>query len=100
MVWHVIIVSLVAVSAAAIAPMFRTSAQSPPTYTFTDLGTLGGTTSKALGVNNCGQVVGESSLTGTSPTHPFLWRDGVMIDLGTLGGASGFGTRMLIERQL
>jgi len=56
---------------------------------------------RALGVNNCGQVVGEASVTGASPTHPFIWRDsngnlfsdaGEMKDLGSLGGARGLAT--------
>lgn len=92
-------VSLVAVTVMSVAPTIRPRAQSlPPSYTFTDLTTLGGTYSKAYGINNCGQVVGESSLSGTTPTHPFLWRDangnltsdaGEMKDLGTLGGSRG-----------
>ena len=71
-----------------------------PHYTVIDLGTLGGTFSGATGVNNKGWVDGFSTLPGetcTPPTsgcdeHAFLWRDGVMTDLGALGGPnSGVG---------
>lgn len=96
--WLVATVSLIAVTLIVVAPMTRPLAQSPTTYTFTDLGTLGGTYSRAFSINNCGQVVGESAATGASPMRPFLWRDannngfsdsGEMIDLGMLGGNSG-----------
>ncbi len=61
---------------------------------FVDLGTLGGLETDALYVNNAGQLVGFStvntipdpfSFLGAS-IHPFIWQDGVMRDLGTLGG--------------
>lgn len=68
-------------------------------YTVTDLGTLGGTNSYAMGINDNGQVVGGSYLTGNptydagfpseSPiTHAFLYDGTTMHDLGTLGGNS------------
>jgi len=55
----------------------------------TDLGTLGGTCALPLALNNQGQVVGFSELSGNSTTHAFLWPgvDGTMKDLGTLGGS-------------
>jgi probable HAF family extracellular repeat protein len=53
----------------------------------TDLGTLGGLRSFAFGINDAGQVVGESDLTDHyGPVHAFLWESGTMTDLGTLGG--------------
>jgi probable HAF family extracellular repeat protein len=53
-----------------------------------DLGTLGGvyTLSKARAVNDRGQVVGDSIPAGLGPEHAFLWEQGRMRDLGTLGG--------------
>lgn len=47
----------------------------------TDLGTLGGDASSALGINHWGQVVGQSNLTGTSTDHAFLWQGGTLVDL-------------------
>jgi probable HAF family extracellular repeat protein len=68
----------------------------------TDLGTLeGGHESLAFGVNSKGQVVGMSFNTTPDPfclfapgfcttqTRAFLWQNGKMQDLGTLGGPDG-----------
>jgi probable HAF family extracellular repeat protein len=65
--------------------------------TMLDLGTLGGTVGLAQCANNRGQVIGVSSLaenpfacfTGEPGCHPFLWEQGVLTDLGTLGGDNG-----------
>ena len=57
---------------------------------WTELGTLGGHYSYARGINDAGQVVGESGTTVVEgpPSHAFITGpDGVgMTDLGTLGG--------------
>ena len=52
-----------------------------------DLGTLGGDFSLANGINDLGQVVGESNTFG-GETHAFLWDHGTMSDLGTSGETS------------
>jgi probable HAF family extracellular repeat protein len=63
------------------------SPASPPRYTITDLGTLGGDESYATGLNELGQVIGQSETTpGQTVAHAFLWTNGHMVDLGTLGG--------------
>lgn len=57
----------------------------------TDLGTLGGTSPNAHGVNAAGDVVvGEFRLLLAAPKHAFLWSatSNTMTDLGTLGGTS------------
>ena len=52
-------------------------------YIVADLGTLGGQNSRALGINNNGWIVGESNL-GNGYSHAFVYKNGTMIDLGTL----------------
>jgi probable HAF family extracellular repeat protein len=63
-----------------------------------DLGTLGATQSWSRAINASGQIAGETSSTIDVPlqARAFLYTgmpgvDGVMHDLGTLGGTSSFG---------
>lgn len=52
-----------------------------------DLDTFAGSISSAFAVNNSGQVVGGSAVTGRFDVHAFWWtQESGMIDLGTLGG--------------
>jgi probable HAF family extracellular repeat protein len=51
-----------------------------------NLGSLGGTFTEGVDINNLGQVAGNSYLTGNTVYHAFLWQKGVMTDLGTLPG--------------
>ncbi len=53
----------------------------------TDLGTNGGTSSNALGINDAGDVVGYYVDGGNK--RLFLYRNGAMQNIGTLGGADG-----------
>jgi probable HAF family extracellular repeat protein len=64
-----------------------------PSYTFTDLGTLGGASSWPMGINNKGEIVGASHYaSGNYFSHAFLYSNGVMRDLGTLGGVESFAS--------
>lgn len=58
-----------------------------------DLGVLPGhESSSAIGINEAGQIVGSSTDPDGSngnETHPFLWDNGVIVDLGVLTGNSG-----------
>lgn len=65
----------------------------------TDLGHLGGTPyAIAHGINDANQVVGESD-SGNN-TRAFLWSNGTMTDLGTLGGnnITGYSSAHAINR--
>jgi probable HAF family extracellular repeat protein len=69
-----------------------------------DLGTLGtGVESAGNYINNSGEIVGVATVDTSvdpfafiglgpfsSPTHAFIWKNGVMRDLGTLGGPDSF----------
>jgi probable HAF family extracellular repeat protein len=48
------------------------------------LGTLGGSYSSSVSISADGSVVAGTSITGTGENHLFLWRNGVMTDLGNL----------------
>jgi len=74
------------ISALALGPALGSAQQQSTTqYTVTDLGTLGGTTSLAYGVNHAGVVDGVATVPDGNQ-HAFLWHRGHMTDLGTLGG--------------
>ena len=55
-------------------------------FTVTDLGTLGGPRSSAFGLNESGEVVGESDTAEPDVSRAFIWSGGAMKNLGTLGG--------------
>ncbi len=59
------------------------SAQTPPRYTVTDLGSLGGQECAATAINNKGQIVGgaDTARHGKGPefiTNVFVWQNGRM----------------------
>lgn len=82
------VVGMGLVSAATVAAGTPAAA---PSYTVIDLGTLGGTTSGAMDINNRGDVVGWAA-TASGAVHAFVFRGGRMIDIGTLGGRNSEAT--------
>jgi probable HAF family extracellular repeat protein len=66
-----------------------------------DIGTLGGPDAVMTTLNARGQITGQSytnatanDATGMPTLDPFLWENGHMQDLGTLGGTVGFANWM------
>ncbi len=81
----------IALAYALASPVLVTAQKRATTtsYDVHDLGTLGGTQSAAYGINNLGWVTGAANMEGDQTEHPALWRNGSIIDLGTLGGENG-----------
>jgi len=81
--------------------LWTPSAPGATTGTMIDLGTLGGTNSWAMGVNDAGVVVGRS-LTSSGGSRAFRWTaGGGMEDLGTLGtGETSFAAGINAQGQI
>lgn len=86
LVWAGLAASVIAVVVAG--SLTRPAAAANTSYTVQGLGTLGGA-SIARDINDSGQVVGQS-LNASGQNRAFLWDDGRMTDLGTLGGPTSF----------
>ncbi|GAA2635613.1 hypothetical protein [Paractinoplanes durhamensis] len=52
-----------------------------PYYKRLDLGDLGGVNTYPCDINDRGQVIGQSEVSGFGTHHPFLWQNGEMTDL-------------------
>jgi probable HAF family extracellular repeat protein len=77
---------ITAITLFTLALPLELAAQKQTPYTLTFLGTLGGTFSQPFGMNNRGEVNGTSTMPGDQTFHGFFWQDGVITDIGTLGG--------------
>ena len=67
--------------------------------TYIDLGTLGGTRTTPIAINDLGEVVGLSSIAGDLVQRPFLWINGSMQELDLLPGHTSGHARAINNRQ-
>jgi len=82
-------VLLVSCSGQSSLPQPRTS-QAQQFYRIVNLGGLGGTVNDSgVSINDRDWVAGAANLPGNHHELPSLWRDGKIINLGTVGGANG-----------
>ncbi len=95
--YHSVYRAFLLLALAADTGIREAEAATPPAYTVTDLGTLGGAGSAGLAINANGQVTGSADTLGNE-SHAFVWTpatpngtSGTMKDLGTLGGTQGQG---------
>jgi len=75
------------------------------TYTITDLGTFGpnsdGNYSVAYSINTSGQIGGSSSAPSSKITDPaFIYNNGTLTNIGTLGGSLGEGRSINASGQI
>lgn len=70
--------------------------------TLSDCGSLGSGSSYGYGLNNAGEVVGLSKTTPNSATYAFIWKAGVMKNLGNLvtGGLGPTFSRLTNARKI
>jgi len=71
---------------AFVCMQFRAAHASSGQYTVTELATLGGKVGSAESINNKGLIAGFANLPGGPEEHAVRWLNGVITDLGTLGG--------------
>jgi probable HAF family extracellular repeat protein len=80
------------------------NAQAVTQYKITDLGTLGGTSSRAYGINNIGDIVGRSRPAkpdGSNDTRSgFLYTNNQMLNLGNFGGSNTVARASNFSRQV
>ena len=83
---HGMALSLVLATLAGASMAQELKSAGPPRFAVVDLGTLGGSFSLAYSINDKGQISGTSTVTGDTAQHSFLYSNGNLVDVGTLGG--------------
>jgi probable HAF family extracellular repeat protein len=78
--------SLVSTTLITLALPAHLPAQNQTSYVVTTLGTLGGTASAAISINDRGSMSGFSGLPGDKSQVAVVWQKGKLVPLGTLGG--------------
>jgi probable HAF family extracellular repeat protein len=84
-------------------PVYAPYSAAPTYHAFggtTDLGTLGGTSSYATGINPAGQIVGYSDTSGNSSTQAFLFSAGTMRALTMPGATQSHATAINASGQI
>lgn len=78
---------VLAVALIATLLITQTAAAATRNYKTIDLGTLGGDRAYATDINDAGTIVGYgNALAGSEEYHAFVWKKGVMTDLGLTAG--------------
>jgi probable HAF family extracellular repeat protein len=81
------IVAMFAIFALALAgSLAAQQKQGVPHYRIFQLGSLGGSNSSGVTINNLGWVMGSSNIAANTSQEATLWAFGLTIPLGTLGG--------------
>src|SRR2546428_14065333 len=81
-----IIVTVVCVALVPAHAQGQVQAKTKTQYSVSNLPGLGGTSIGGNSINKQTLVDGDSRLTGNQSRHAALWRNGSILDLGTLGG--------------
>jgi probable HAF family extracellular repeat protein len=91
---NAVLMALAAGAAACVFALGADGRRAQTSWTITDLGTLGGSGSYPIAINDRGQIIGEAATNKKDPEmklpiwHPFLWENGKLHDLTIKGSES------------